>query len=33
MRKNWVLAGAAILVAATASGGVVVMSGAVQVTT
>jgi hypothetical protein len=32
MRKHWVLAGAAILVAVTATGGVVVMSGARQAT-
>ncbi len=28
MRKSWVLAGAAVLVAVTATGGVVIMSGA-----
>lgn len=32
MRKTWVLAGAVVLVAATATGGVVVMSGAKQAT-
>jgi hypothetical protein len=32
MRKNWVLAGAAILVAVSATGGVVVMSGAERAT-
>jgi hypothetical protein len=32
MRKNWVLAGAAVLVAVSATGGVVVMSGAEQAT-
>ena len=32
MRKNWVLAGAAILVAVSATGGAVVMSGAEQAT-
>jgi hypothetical protein len=32
MRKRWALAGAAVLVAATATGGVVVMSGAKQAT-
>ena len=32
MRKQWVLAGAAVLVAATATGGVVAMSGAQQAT-